>query len=182
DEPSTGLDPQARLFVHDRVANLREQGVTVVLTTHDMDEAAKLCDRVGIVDHGKLLALDTPSALTRELPGSATLSLTIERSHRSDAEIDAALGTVTGVQRVEHVLAQAAPGQPGMAAPGQQRGAPGAPSSTSRLRLYVTDEPAVILPMAVKLLQDMGCGISDLSIGTPSLEDVFIHLTGRELR
>ncbi|MBV8931315.1 MAG: ABC transporter ATP-binding protein, partial [Kutzneria sp.] len=54
DEPSTGLDPQARLFVHDRVAQLRDDGVTVVLTTHDMDEATKLCDRVGIVDHGKL--------------------------------------------------------------------------------------------------------------------------------
>jgi ABC-2 type transport system ATP-binding protein len=70
DEPSTGLDPQARLFVHERVAELRAEGVTVVLTTHDMDEAAKLCDRVGIVDHGKLLALDSPTALTRSLPGS----------------------------------------------------------------------------------------------------------------
>src|SRR5882757_5984184 len=57
DEPATGLDPQARLFVHDRVRVLREEGVTVVLTTHDMDEAAKLSDRVGIVDHGRLLAL-----------------------------------------------------------------------------------------------------------------------------
>lgn len=56
DEPSTGLDPQARLFVHDRVRALREEGVTVVLTTHDMDEAAKLSDRVGIVDHGRMLA------------------------------------------------------------------------------------------------------------------------------
>ena len=60
DEPTTGLDPQARLFVWDRVAELAARGVTIVLTTHDMDEAAKLADRVGIVDHGKLLALDTP--------------------------------------------------------------------------------------------------------------------------
>jgi ABC-2 type transport system ATP-binding protein len=78
DEPSTGLDPQARLFVHERVAELHEDGVTVVLTTHDMDEAAKLCDRVGIVDHGKLLALDTPTALTRGLPGSTTLTVVID--------------------------------------------------------------------------------------------------------
>lgn len=63
DEPSTGLDPQARLFVWDRVRELRASGVTILLTTHDMDEAATLCDRVGIVDHGHLLALDTPSAL-----------------------------------------------------------------------------------------------------------------------
>src|SRR5439155_8433196 len=62
DEPTTGLDPQARLFVHDRVAGLKREGVTVVLTTHDMDEAAKLCDRSGIIDHGKLLAVDTPNA------------------------------------------------------------------------------------------------------------------------
>ena len=65
DEPTTGLDPQARLFVWDGSGNCVTAGVTVVLTTHDMDEAADLADRVGIVDHGKLLALDTPSALTR---------------------------------------------------------------------------------------------------------------------
>src|ERR687889_695351 len=80
DEPSTGLDPQARLFVWDRVRELRDSGVTVVLTTHDMDEAAALTDRVGIMDHGKLLALDTPSALTRSLPGSATLEVDVERA------------------------------------------------------------------------------------------------------
>src|SRR3712207_5624673 len=66
DEPSTGLDPQARLFVWDRVRDLRAGGVTVVLTTHDMDEAAALSDRVGIMDHGRLLALDTPAALRSE--------------------------------------------------------------------------------------------------------------------
>src|SRR5688572_11458130 len=80
DEPSTGLDPQARLFVWDRVRELRDGGVTVVLTTHDMDEAAALTDRVGIMDHGKLLALDTPTALTRSLPGSATLEVDVERA------------------------------------------------------------------------------------------------------
>src|SRR3712207_7512273 len=78
DEPSTGLDPQARLFVWDRVRELQDGGVTVVLTTHDMDEAAALTDRVGIMDHGKLLALDTPAALTRSLPGSATLDIDVE--------------------------------------------------------------------------------------------------------
>ena len=78
DEPSTGLDPQARLFVWDRVRELRDGGVTVVLTTHDMDEAAALSDRVGIMDHGRLLALDTPAALTRSLPGSATLDVEVD--------------------------------------------------------------------------------------------------------
>jgi ABC-2 type transport system ATP-binding protein len=72
DEPTTGLDPQARLFVWDRIRELRARGVTVLLTTHDMDEAAGLCDRVGIVDHGRLLALDPPAELIRGL-GVATL-------------------------------------------------------------------------------------------------------------
>ena len=60
DEPTTGLDPAARLFVWDRLRELRDRGVTLFLTTHDMDEAAALADRVGIMDHGRLLALDTP--------------------------------------------------------------------------------------------------------------------------
>ena len=68
DEPTTGLDPAARLFVWDRLRELRDRGVTLVLTTHDMDEAAELADRVGIMDHGKLLALDTPETLMRSVP------------------------------------------------------------------------------------------------------------------
>src|SRR3954466_9722479 len=76
DEPTTGLDPAARLFVWDRLRELRDRGVTLILTTHDMHEAATLADRVGIMDHGKLLSLDTPVALMRSLPGSTTLELT----------------------------------------------------------------------------------------------------------
>jgi ABC-2 type transport system ATP-binding protein len=73
DEPTTGLDPAARLFVWDRLRELKEDGVTIMLTTHDMDEAAALASRVGIMDHGTLLALDTPAALIRSLPGRSTL-------------------------------------------------------------------------------------------------------------
>src|SRR5919206_1827743 len=75
DEPTTGLDPAARLFVWDRLRELRDRGVTLVLTTHDMDEAAALADRVGIMDLGRLLALDTPDALMRTLQGRTTLEL-----------------------------------------------------------------------------------------------------------
>ncbi len=75
DEPSTGLDPAARLFVWDRLRELKERGVTLVLTTHDMNEAAELADRVAIMDHGKLLAIDTPEALVHGLPGGTTLDL-----------------------------------------------------------------------------------------------------------
>jgi ABC-2 type transport system ATP-binding protein len=157
DEPSTGLDPQARLFVHDRVRELHEDGVTVVLTTHDMDEAAKLCDRVGIIDHGKLLALDTPAALTKGLPGSTTVSVTVALNSLDPAKVTTALAEIPGVERVE-------------------------PIAGGQFRLYTEVEPAVVLPAVLRSLGDLNCDVSDLAIGTPSLEDVFIHLTGRELR
>src|SRR5262249_23665399 len=79
DEPTTGLDPAARLFVWDRLRELRDRGVTLVLTTHDMHEAAALADRVGIMDHGHPLALDTPAALMRALVGSTTLDLATQK-------------------------------------------------------------------------------------------------------
>ena len=82
DEPSTGLDPAARLFVWDRIRDLRAQGVTIVITTHDMDEAATLAERVGIMDRGHLLALDTPEALTRSLPGKTTLEIAMAETRR----------------------------------------------------------------------------------------------------
>jgi ABC-2 type transport system ATP-binding protein len=156
DEPSTGLDPQARLFVHDRVTTLRADGVTVVLTTHDMDEAQKLCDRVGIVDHGKLLALDSPGELTKTLPGSTTLSVTVALNGAGPDPVTEGLAKVEGVQRVEHVQ--------------------------EMFRLYTDVAPAVALPEVLRTLERLGTPVTDLSIGTPSLEDVFIHLTGRELR
>ncbi|MCG8919978.1 ABC transporter ATP-binding protein [Actinokineospora sp. PR83] len=190
DEPSTGLDPQARLFVHDRVAELRGEGVTVVLTTHDMDEAEKLCDRIGIVDHGKLLALDTPAGLTKGLPGSTTVSVTVRLGDTEAVRVEAALGSIDGVERVESIRAGAAspagmpPGLPaGM--PGLPGGAPAAPAAaagTAQYRLYTGHDAAVVLPAVLRVLGDESCEVSDLSIGTPSLEDVFIHLTGRELR
>lgn len=103
DEPATGLDPQSRLFVHELVGRLRERGLTVVLTTHDMAEAAELCDRVGIVDKGRLLALDTPENLTRRL--AVTNQLTV----RVDAvALDRALTTLSEVEGVRSVEAGAA--------------------------------------------------------------------------
>ena len=188
DEPSTGLDPQARLFVHDRVADLHSDGVTVVLTTHDMDEAAKLCDRVGIVDHGKLLALDTPAALTRGLPGSSTLSVTVNLEGTDGERVEQSLAGVDGVERVERISASAGgppPGMPPGMPPMMGGGAPppaGPSAGGNTFRLYTSYEPAIVLPTVLKVLGDISCDVSDLSIGTPSLEDVFIHLTGRELR
>ena len=104
DEPSTGLDPAARLFVWDRIRELQERNVTVVLTTHDMDEASQLSGRVGIMDHGHLLALDTPEALTRSLPGSSTLDVAAAGvPPESTSELLEALAALPSVERADPV-------------------------------------------------------------------------------
>ena len=164
DEPTTGLDPAARLFVWDRLRELQQRGVTLMLTTHDMHEAAELADRVGIMDHGKLLALDTPQALTRSLPGSTTLELTTAAPQ--DGARETVLGSLGRLDRVERVE------------PVDDGGGPG----RLRLRLYVSgDAPQLVAPAAA-VLSEQGLGLSDVALGTPTLEDVFIHLTGRSLR
>ncbi|WP_375484819.1 ABC transporter ATP-binding protein [uncultured Jatrophihabitans sp.] len=157
DEPSTGLDPQARLFVWDRVRDLQRDGVTVILTTHDMDEATELCDRVGIVDHGTLLALDTPDGLTRALPGSATVDVTLADPVESTPGLLDGLRELDTVERVET-------GEPNTA------------------RLYVAGDPAHLVADVAGLVNARGATVNDLSFGRASLEDVFISLTGRGLR
>jgi ABC-2 type transport system ATP-binding protein len=194
DEPTTGLDPQARLFVWDRIRDLKSRGVTMILTTHDMDEAASLCDRVAIMDRGKLLASDTPEALKETVPGRNSLEVGILLDGGDRDALQAALAALQGVERVEPVT-KAAAGPPagmnpfaafggGAAAAGPPpQAAVGAPAGTPyHLRLYASvDAPSLVAPMA-RLITDHGGELVDLSIGKPSLEDVFIHLTGRALR
>src|SRR5215472_2668659 len=104
DEPATGLDPAAKLFVWDRLRDLRDQGVTLMLTTHDMDEAAALADRVGIMDHGTLLALDTPDALMHAVPSGTTVELTTRpRDAETGERIVAALGALPTVEGAEKI-------------------------------------------------------------------------------
>ncbi|MEJ2886070.1 ABC transporter ATP-binding protein [Actinomycetospora aeridis] len=158
DEPSTGLDPQARLFVHDRVVELAASGVTVVLTTHDMDEAAKLADRVGIVDHGKLLALDTPSALVAGLPGEATIDLVLTGA--DVAVVQGRIKEVRGVAGVEDRSDETA----------------------SQLRVRADGEAGAALAPVLGAVADAGATVSQVELGEPTLEDVFIDLTGRGLR
>ncbi len=176
DEPSTGLDPQARLFVWDRIRELQAAGITIVMTTHDMDEAFELTDRVGIMDHGKLLALDTPVALTKSLPGSTTLDLTIEYAEGDDvAALTTALSAQGGVERVEQVAG----------AQSETEGKPADPVSDSRdlrVRLYLTGEAASLLGPINALLAARDARLTAVRLGEPSLEDVFINLTGRDLR
>jgi ABC-2 type transport system ATP-binding protein len=183
DEPTTGLDPAARLFVWDRLRELRERGVTLMLTTHDMDEAAELADRVGIMDRGRLLALDTPHALIRGLPGETTLELSTDG--KCTDELISALERLTGVERVEqfHVDGRTSNGGPMQndregvhAAEDQER------SNGLRVRLYLSGDAAPLVAPAATILAERGLSLSDVKLGTPTLEDVFIHLTGRTLR
>jgi len=167
DEPTTGLDPQSRLFLWDRLREMRARGVTIVLTTHDMDEAATLSDRVGIVDHGKLLALDAPEALVRGLIGQSVLDLTV--AQQNGQALDETAAAIAGVDRVEPVAAG-----PGAREPGA--------NGQARLRLYVSAEPSSLLAPVVSALAAHGASVSNVRIAEPSLEDVFINLTGRGLR
>jgi ABC-2 type transport system ATP-binding protein len=166
DEPTTGLDPAARLFVWDRLRELRDSDVTLILTTHDMDEAALLADRVGIMDHGHLLALDTPAALIDSLEGGGTLELTADQA--ADGAVVDALAALAGVEKVEPVHVAA------------ENGAP--ESEPLRVRLYLTGDAALLVAPAAAVLHEHGLALQDVKLGAPTLEDVFIHLTGRMLR
>jgi len=199
DEPTTGLDPQARLFVWDRIREQRQRNVTVLLTTHDMDEATELADRVGIMDHGKLLALDTPAALTSLVPGESTLEIGVEPDGAGPGGMDGLLGSLgelPGVERVELVQRGASGGPPGFAPGGFSAGGPprfmpgGGPGGPGKLdgpaarhlRLYCEGDAASLVSPVVRALGERGATLADLRLGRPSLEDVFIHLTGRGLR
>jgi len=160
DEPATGLDPAARMYVWDRIRDLKSAGVTILLTTHDMDEAAELADRVGIVDHGKLLALDTPLALTKTLIGSGTLEIVVE-SVADPGALAAAFEGLSAVEKVERV---------------------GTGAGGFRARLYVSGEPARLVASVSDLVTQHQGRLTEVRLGEPSLEDVFIHLTGRALR
>ncbi|MDX2392036.1 ABC transporter ATP-binding protein [Streptomyces sp. DK15] len=177
DEPANGLDPQARLFIHERVAELSGRGVTTVLTTHDMDEAARLCDRVGIVDHGRLLALDTPQALMENLSGTAC-TLTVRPAESGAAEVIRLLEKIEVVTRVENVEPPRGDGTAG----GTAEHPPVDADAPLRLRLYSDAPTGALLPAAITTLAAANCDIKDIKVGTATLEDVFIALTGRELR
>jgi ABC-2 type transport system ATP-binding protein len=134
-----------------------------------MDEAALLADRVGIMDHGRLLALDTPDALIGSLRGEGTLELTADRS--ADGTVVEALATLDGIDRVEAIHPAAA------------NGAPDAPDSQPlRVRLYLKGDAALLVAPVAAILAEHGLALQDVKLGTSTLEDVFIHLTGRTLR
>ncbi len=152
DEPSAGLDPQSRIAMWDAVRALRQEGITVVLTTHYMEEADELCDRVAIIDHGKLLALDSPARLKTTLGADTVIELELRQS--DDTQLLA--GKLNSLPQIKSIEAM---------------------SSGMRIFAHGTDG---LLPEIVQAAQ--GYGVRDLSISEPSLETVFIRLTGRDLR
>ncbi|HLV24820.1 MAG TPA: ABC transporter ATP-binding protein [Gemmatimonadales bacterium] len=155
DEPTTGLDPQSRRQLWELVQELRASGRTLVLTTHYMDEAEKLCDRVAIVDRGRVIALGTPRALIAELGAEAVVFFAVEGEPMGMEEVTAISGAL---------------------------GSPHAPRQTDGGYELQVSAPHAAVPALLESLQGSGRRLSELRTHTPTLEDVFVSLTGRALR
>src|SRR5581483_152339 len=153
DEPTAGLDPQGRLALWEILAGLNADGQTIMLTTHYMEEADKLCDRVAIMDHGRILALDTPAALKRSIGADTVVTVKAD----SEPEAMAAMLTekVAGVTRTRTI--------------------------DGGIELMVQGSERLV-PRIVEASEEGGLLLADLSVAEPTLETVFINLTGKDLR
>lgn len=164
DEPTNNLDPQSRLFLWERIQEMNARGLTILLTTHDMDEADKLCHRIAIMDHGKILVNDTPENLKKLIPGGSVLELRAFAPAEAGPRIAAGLGGLAGVTKVDDV-------------PGDEGTEPG----LKAYRVYADSANALIGP-AAQVVVSAGGEVRDVSVKHPTLEEVFIFLTGRHLR
>jgi ABC-2 type transport system ATP-binding protein len=153
DEPTAGLDPQSRLALWDLLRELHGEGQTILLTTHYMEEADQLCDRVAIMDHGRILALDTPAALKQSV-GADTV-VTVKTAGDTGRLAELLRQDVDGVTRTRPV------------------------DGGVELHMQGSDR---LVPRIVLAAERGGFDLVDLSISEPSLETVFINLTGKELR
>jgi len=153
DEPSAGLDPQTRLLLSDIVREYNARGKTILLTTHNMEEADGLCHRVAIVDHGKIIALGTPQELKRSIPGGFLVRLQVGTTPAGLADTLRALGGVTEVRD----------------------------ATDGQLDVYA-DHGGPLIPSLVSAAAAAGATIRDVHISEPSLENLFLHHTGRSLR
>ena len=153
DEPTAGLDPQSRLALWEILEQLNGEGQTILLTTHYMEEADQLCDRVAIMDHGKILALDTPAGLKRSV-GIDTIV------------------TVRALGDQEKLAATLEAGVPGISA---------SRLTDKGVELHVSGVDR-LLARVISAAEDGGFQVADLAVAEPSLETVFISLTGKELR
>lgn len=153
DEPTTGLDPQSRRQLWSLIEQFKAQGRTVIITTHYMDEAEHLCDRVGIVDHGRIIALGTPRELIGLLGTEHVVEFGLEDAATMPA--DAELTALPGVTAAR--------------------------ATNGRRQLDVTLIHEAV-PALLALLERRGATLTDLATHSATLEDVFVHLTGRHLR
>ncbi|KAB2331496.1 ABC transporter ATP-binding protein [Cytobacillus depressus] len=150
DEPTTGLDPQARRTLWDIIIRLKERGKTIVLTTHYMDEAHVLCDRIAIMDQGQLIALDTPSLLVKNLQSDSAVEFRFQ-----DESLEVDLKGIEGVKQV---------------------------GNHKDTYVLYTDDLQTTLTRLIQTASDKNLKLVDLQTRTATLEDVFIHMTGRRLR
>jgi ABC-2 type transport system ATP-binding protein len=153
DEPSAGLDPQTRLLLWEIVREYNARGRTILLTTHNLEEADGLCDRVAIIDHGKVIALGSPDELKRSIPGGFVVRLQFERAVPALLDPLRALPGVTEVRQ----------------------------GTDGGVDLY-SDRGGPLIPQIVNLATGHGAEIKDVHIDPPSLETLFLHHTGRSLR
>ncbi len=151
DEPTVGLDPQTRLSLWEILRSLHAEGRTIVMTTHYMEEADKLCDRIAIVDRGQLLELDTPQALKDRAPGGTLIELTLSGDAAPLAD---SIRSVDGVLRAE--------------------------PQGKVLRVY-SDRGGRVISPAIQLVEEQGSSVTNISLTEPSLETLFISRTGRKL-
>ena len=153
DEPTAGLDPQSRIALWEILTELHADGQTIMLTTHYMEEADQLCNRVAIVDHGRILALDTPEGLKRSIDADTIVTV------RAGGDLDIFSSRVTqeldGTRRVRPI--------------------------DGGLEIHVSHGKR-ILPRIIAMAESSGIDVVDVSVAEPSLETVFIDLTGKELR
>ena len=153
DEPTAGLDPQGRLALWELLEGLNADGQTILLTTHYMEEADALCDRVAIMDHGRILALDTPAALKRSVGADTVVS--VKAVGDLDRLAEAFRTRIDGVTRIRPL------------------------ADGVELQLRGVDH---LVPRVVEAAESAGVTLADLSVTEPTLETVFISLTGKDLR
>ncbi|MFY1634128.1 ATP-binding cassette domain-containing protein [Solwaraspora sp. WMMB335] len=153
DEPTTGLDPQSRAHMWDEIRRLRAEGMTVFITTHYLDEADALCDRIAIMDHGEIVVEGTPAALKREIAGEVVT-----------------VGLLAGQAPAAEQLLISQPYVSKLEAP-----------DDNGLRLFVADG-AIAIPQILRTLDGAGLELNSIELHRPSLDDVFLTKTGRSLR
>jgi ABC-2 type transport system ATP-binding protein len=154
DEPTTGLDPVSRVAVWEMLGNIKSQRqLTILITTHYMDEADRLCERIAIVDHGKLVALDTPMALKASVPGSNVIEAQFENA---PADWEQRLHTLDDVTSVQH-------------------------EGASMYRILTANGSRTTTEL-VEMSVAAGAAVKSLSVQNTTLDDVFVHYTGRQLR